>query len=124
DEIYPTRNIARAAMPWKFRRSSGDVRYPFQGRQFSLADYLSRKAVTGLLITKRDEIFFEHYQYGRTDRDRLLSQSMVKSITGMLIGTAITDGAIHSIDDTPEIYVPGCVRILTGKDMAADWRGG
>src|SRR5262245_36065026 len=35
------------------------------------------------------------------------SQSMVKSITGMLIGIAIADRAIKSMDDTPEAYVPG-----------------
>lgn len=107
DEIYPTRKIARAGTPWKFKRSNAEVHYAFQGRPSSLADYLSRKPVTGLAIARGDRILFEHYQYGRTDRDRLLSQSMVKSITGMLIGIAITDGAIKSIDDCPDVYVPG-----------------
>ena len=64
------------------------------------ADYLSRNPVTGLLIAKDDQIIFEHYQYGRTDRDRFVSQSMVKSITGLLIGIAISEGAIKSVDDT------------------------
>ena len=68
---------------------------------------MSRIPVTGLLIARDDTILFERYQYGRTDRDRLLSQSMVKSLTGVLIGIAIADGAIKSIDDTPEAYVPG-----------------
>ena len=94
-------------MPWRFKRSTAEVRYRFQGRQSSLADYVSRNPVTRLLIAKGDQILCEHYQYGRTDRDRLLSQSMVKSITGMLIGIAVADGAIKSIDDTPETYVPG-----------------
>jgi len=107
DEIYTTRRIGRAGVPSVFSRSAADVRYVFQGRQSSLADYLSRNPVTGLLITKGDQILFEHYQYARTDHDRLLSQSMVKSITGMLIGIAITAGAIKSVDDTPETYVPG-----------------
>ena len=53
---------------------------PFRER---VTDYLSRNPVTGLLIAKDDQILFEHYQYGRTDRDLLLSQSMVKSITGL-----------------------------------------
>jgi hypothetical protein len=45
--------------------------------------------VTGLLIAQDDQILFEHYQYGRTDRDRLISQSMAKSIIAMLVGIAI-----------------------------------
>jgi len=107
DETYTTRKISRAAVPWMFKRSTAEVRYRSQGRQFSLTDYLSRNPVIGLLIARGADILFEHYQYGRTDYDRLLSQSMVKSITGMLIGIAIADGAIKSVDDTPEAYVPG-----------------
>lgn len=107
DEIYSTRRISRAAMPWKFKRSTVEFRYRFKGRQSSLTDYLSRNPVTGLLIARDDAILFEHYQYGRTDRDRLVSQSMAKSITGILVGLAVADGAIGSTNDTPERYVPG-----------------
>src|SRR5262249_22962572 len=45
--------------------------------------------------------------YGRTDRDRLHSQSMAKSITGLLMGAAIADGTITSVDETVATYVPG-----------------
>jgi len=100
DEIYPTHRIKRATTPWLFKRSRADIRS-------SIMDYLSRNPVTGLLIAKDDQILCEHYQYGRTDRDRLLSQSMAKSITGMLIGIAIAEGAIKSVDDTAETYVAG-----------------
>src|SRR5262249_51701141 len=67
---------------------------------------LSRNPVTGLLIAKDDQILCEYYQYGRTDRDRMLSQSMAKSITGLLIGAAVAEGAIKSVDDTAATYVP------------------
>ncbi len=107
DEIYTTRKVSRAAVPWMFKRATSEIRYRFQGSQSSLADYLSRNSVTGLVIAKDDRILFEQYQYDRTDRDRLVAQSMVKSITGMLIGIAISEGAIKSVDDTAEAYVPG-----------------
>jgi CubicO group peptidase (beta-lactamase class C family) len=102
-ELFPTRLVKRAATPWQFTRAPAAVTDPFRAR---VNDYLSRQPVTGLLIAKDDQILFEHYQYGRTDRDLLLSQSMVKSITGLLIGIAIGDGAIKSVDDTVETYVP------------------
>jgi CubicO group peptidase (beta-lactamase class C family) len=89
-----------------FKRTPIDIRYSFRGKQSSIEEYLSRNPVTGLLIAKDSEILCEHYQYGRTDRDRLLSQSMVKSITGILIGIAVSEGAIKSVDDTAETYVP------------------
>jgi CubicO group peptidase (beta-lactamase class C family) len=107
DEIYPTHRIRRAATPWMFKRSKADIRYSFGGNRSSVAEYLSRNPVTGLLIAKDDEIIFEQYQYGRTDRDRLMSQSMAKSITSMLVGIAIGQGAIKSVEDPAEMYVPG-----------------
>jgi CubicO group peptidase (beta-lactamase class C family) len=107
DQIYPTRLVERAGSPWNFKCSTAQIYYDFQGSRFSPIDYVSRNPVTGLLIAKDDHILFEHYQYARTDHDRFVSQSMVKSIIGLLIGIAIAEGAIKSVDDTPEAYVPG-----------------
>jgi len=111
-ELFPTRTIKHAATLWQFNRAPADITDPFRER---VSSYLSRNPVTGLLIAKDDQILFEHYQYGRTDRDLLLSQSMVKSITGLLIGIAIGDGTIKSVDDTAETYVPG----LKGTEYGA-----
>ena len=113
DELFPTRRIERARTPWPFKYERTDIRYPLQ-------DYLSRNPVTGLLIAKDDRILFEAYQYGRTGRDRLISQSMAKSITGMLIGIAIAEGAIKSIDDMAQSYVPGFAGTEYGKTPIRD----
>jgi CubicO group peptidase (beta-lactamase class C family) len=72
----------------------------------SIDTYLSRNPTTGLLIARDDTILYEHYQYARTDRDRFLSQSMAKTITAMLIGIAVSEGKIKSIDDPASAYVP------------------
>lgn len=53
DEIYPTRRIKRAARPWLFKRFKADIRYSFRGNTSSVAEYLSRNPVTGLLIRRR-----------------------------------------------------------------------
>ena len=106
DEIYQTRRIAHSDTPSTFKRSTGDVTYVNAGRADILTDYCSRRPITGLLIAKDDRILFERYQYARTEGDRLLGQSMTKSITGLLVGLAVADGALRSIDDVPETYVP------------------
>jgi len=120
DSIFKTREIARAATPWRFKRSPLDIQYTYGGTSSSLADYLARNPVTGLLIAKDDEILFEHYQYGRTDRDRLASQSMAKSIVGLLIGIAISEGSIQSVDDTPDRYVQGFKGTEYGRTSIRD----
>jgi CubicO group peptidase (beta-lactamase class C family) len=83
-----------------------EIIYIFQGERHSIDDYLRRNPVTGLLIAKADTILYEHYQYARTDRDRFLSQSMAKTITSMLIGIAVGEGKVKSIDDDIQTYVP------------------
>jgi CubicO group peptidase (beta-lactamase class C family) len=120
DRIYKTRTVDRAAEPWQFKRAAAGFPYRFQGKPSWVPDYLSRNPVTGLLIAKDDEILFEHYQYDRTDRDRFVAQSMVKSITGLLIGVAIAEGSIKSVDDTPETYVPGFRGTEYGKTPIRD----
>jgi len=115
DALYPTRQIKRAVKPWTFKCSLGEVRYRFRGAEHSLSDYMSRNPITGLLVCKDDQILFESYQYGRRDHDRFVSQSMVKSIIGVLIGIAISEGAIKSVDDKVEAYVPG----LKGTEYGA-----
>jgi len=102
----PTRPVKRAITAWNFERSPRKIDYSYQGIRYRIEDYLDRNPVTGLIIAKDDQIFYEHYQYGRTDRERLLSQSMAKSIVGMLVGLAISDGAIGSVEDTADMYVP------------------
>jgi hypothetical protein len=115
DALYPTRQINRAMKPWMFKCSLDEIRYRFRRAEYSLSDYMSRKPITGLLVCKDNQILFESYQYGRRDYDRLVSQSMVKSIMGILIGIAISEGAIKSVDDKAEAYVPG----LKGTEYGA-----
>jgi CubicO group peptidase (beta-lactamase class C family) len=107
-ELFSSRVVKRAATPWQFKRASEPaISYTFKSERFSIADYLARNPATGLLIAKDDTILYEHYQYARTDRDRFLSQSMAKTITAMLIGIAVAENKIRSIDDPVSAYVPG-----------------
>src|SRR5215831_9050526 len=116
DELTPARIVARAAVPWSFKRAAEpEISYSFLGKRHTIMDYLSRYPTTGLLLTRDDIIFYEHYQYARSDRDRFLSQSMAKTITAMLIGIAAADGAIKSIDDEVATYVAGLTGTEYGK---------
>ena len=119
DELFPTRRIEPAATPWAFKRAAADIRYSYRGNPSSLEDYLSRNPVTGLLVAKDDRILFEHYQYGRTDRDRLISQSMVKSITGLLIGIAVAEARSSQSMTRPKPMCPGLEAANTARRRSA-----
>jgi CubicO group peptidase (beta-lactamase class C family) len=108
DQLYEGRHIPRAAVPWALGRAAAEpaLRYEHEGKTRTLDDYLARNPTTGLLIAQGDTILVERYQYARTDRHRLVSFSMSKTVTAMLIGIAIAEGRIRSVDDPAERYVP------------------
>jgi CubicO group peptidase (beta-lactamase class C family) len=117
EQLGPSRTVAAAAAPAPLARAPSEITlaYNFRGAAHSLADYLERHPATGLLIVRDRTILFEHYQYARTDRDRFASQSMAKTVNAMLIGIAVGEGAIRSIDDPASAYVPG----LAGSRIGA-----
>ncbi len=114
DTLTRTLLVARAGPVWAFKRAAEPIEfdYRFRGEPRSLALYLASHPTTGLLVLKDDTILFEAYQYGRTDRQKFLSQSMAKTVTAMLVGIAVEEGKIGSIDDLVATYVPG----LKGKE--------
>ncbi len=102
-----TRLVARApaASPLPRAARPPPIGYRYQNTDYTLADYLERQRVTGLLVLKRGEIVAEHYRYGRRDDARFLSFSMAKSVTSLLIGLAQARGHIASLDDPADKYV-------------------
>jgi CubicO group peptidase (beta-lactamase class C family) len=107
DRIFPHHVVARGA-PAPLPRAPAELSltYRHDGMTLSLEDYLRRNTTTSLLIARGGTILYEHYQYDRTDADRFLSYSMAKTVTGMLIGIALSEGAIRSIDQPASDYVP------------------
>ena len=108
DQIFEGRLIRRATTPSRLERVNSEpaLRYEFGGETRTLDDYLARNPATGLLIARGDTILIERYQYGRNDRHRFTSWSMAKTVTSMLVGIAIAEGHIRSVDDPAAAYVP------------------
>lgn len=108
DSLYPSNLVSKAAAPSRLNRAAVPlhITYTYQNKALSLRDYLSRNPTTGLLIARDDSILFEQYQYARSDDDRLLSESMAKTLVGMMIGIAVSEHKIRSIDDAAQVYVP------------------
>ena len=121
DELVKSRPVRRAATPWRFKRAAEPaITYAFKSERYTIADYLGRHPTTGLLIAKDDTILYEHYQYTRTDHDRFVSQSMAKTITSMLIGIAVSEGKIKSINDPVSAYVAGLANTEYGNTPIRD----
>ena len=62
--------------------------------------------VKGLLVLQQGRVRLERYSEGRGPGDRWTSFSVAKSATSTLVGCAIRDGYIKSLDDQVSDYLP------------------
>lgn len=69
--------------------------------------YLAGQREAGIVIVQDGKIRFERYGLGFDAQGRWTSFSVAKSFTSTLVGAAIQDGKIHSLEDKVSQYVPG-----------------
>lgn len=108
EKIFPTRVIKAGkthALP--VANLSFDVSYEFQGKNWTTDTFMAANHLSGLLVIKNGTIVLERYGLGRTAHDRWTSFSVGKSVTSTLIGAAIKDGYIKSLDSVVTDYIPG-----------------
>ncbi|MBL8340259.1 MAG: beta-lactamase family protein [Rubrivivax sp.] len=109
DRLYATRNIARGtgvtALPPHARSMSG-FRYSFEGASRTPEELMSRRRVSGLLVLKNGAVALERYGMGNTETSRWVSFSVAKSFTSTLVGAALHDGSLDSLDRRCETIVP------------------
>jgi len=80
--------------------------YVAAGREHDVASFMDRNVMVGILVIHRGRIVLERYGLGLQEHDRWSTMSTVKSMTAMLVGAAVRDGAIKSIDDPLTTYLP------------------
>ena len=71
-----------------------------------LDDYMKEQNTAGLVIVQDGKIRVERYGLGFSATGRWTSFSVAKSFTSTLVGAAIQDGFIKSLDDTVSRYIP------------------
>lgn len=107
--LFPTRTVERGDRVYPIAESDAPLEtFEFEsgGNRYDLYDYVTLNDITGILIVKDGEAVFELYQAGNTEDTRWMSMSVVKSISATLVGAAIEDGHIASIDDPVVDYLP------------------
>ena len=111
EQLNPHRIVQKGAAPTPLAKAEGPTRfwYTLDGRRYNSDEYLNRQRVTGLLVIKDGRIVLERYQYNRNESNRFQSQSMAKSAIALLVGIAIAEGHIKSVDDLAKQYVPELV---------------
>jgi CubicO group peptidase (beta-lactamase class C family) len=107
--INPARVVRRAAKAAPF--AAGEPielpeTFEFEGRRFETAQFLSEMETTGLLVLKDGRVVFERYWLGNDATTQAASWSVGKSFVSALVGVAVDEGAVGSVEDPVSRYAP------------------
>lgn len=107
NQLFPVRIVPHGASTLELPIGEPiDPIVPLEGRRLTVNQLMDEYRVTGVIVLHHGRIVLERYAHGRTAHDRWFSASVAKSITSTLIGAAIRDGLIGSIDDPITRYIP------------------
>jgi CubicO group peptidase (beta-lactamase class C family) len=115
---FPARRVAAGPDRFDLRRpAGGDQGPPAAVRRISVWDdlrllereleqFLAASHTTAFLIARGDTLLYEGYFNGAGHDSVQTSMSVAKSILGTLVGIAVGEGRIGSVDDPITRYVP------------------
>lgn len=108
DSLFSVATVARSGPVWDLPRDEQPLafNYLWQGQSLPAAGFAARTFTHGLLILKDGRIVFESYGNGSQESSRFIGWSISKSVTSVLVGCALADGSIASLDDAVTTYVP------------------
>ncbi len=101
-------------LPWLVKSrtiSSGSIVRPLPPGEplvvdFDLDGYFAQQRVAGLVVVVDGQVVLERYGLDFGPEGRWTSFSVAKSLTSTLVGAAVQDGSIRSLDDKVSMYIP------------------
>jgi len=106
---FPKRDLESNDNKFYFQKRSSEniskeINYDKEFSSFE--EYLEKNKTVAFLIIKNDTIQYENYFNGYDETSIVASFSMAKSVLSILIGCAIDDGLIKSVNEPITNYVP------------------
>ncbi|MCA1791692.1 MAG: beta-lactamase family protein [Thioalkalivibrio sp.] len=109
DLLFDTREIPASTRPSRLSSRPvdfGPLTYEVDGGIHGVDDFLAHNHVTGLIVVQGGEVLLERYTPPNDPSTRWVSYSVAKSVVSLLLGAAIQDGYIGSVDDRVSDYIP------------------
>src|SRR5271166_7097102 len=108
EKVFPGHTVERGTQVYPLPQDERElaVLYQYKGEAWDTARYMEGNNVAGLLIVHNGTILLERYRLGFDEKSRWTSFSVAKSFTSTLVGAAVLDGYIKSIDDPVTDYLP------------------
>ena len=135
-EIQPTVKISKSEQAFQFlKEDNADLAEGFQfGEDFYPTNqFMNDTKTSAMLVIKDDVIKYEEYFFGGDETTVFSSNSMGKSFVSALMGIAVSEGYIDSVDDPLGKYIPefvgtelesipikACLQMASGIDFDED----
>jgi CubicO group peptidase (beta-lactamase class C family) len=112
---FPQKEITKKGEPFQYQEGPDSLyrkisELKISGEKFGtkgLSDYLSEETKTvAFIVIKNDSILFEEYYEGFDESSIVTSFSVVKSYVSAMVGIALEDGFIESVEDPITKYIP------------------
>ncbi len=109
---FPARTIATASPTFSFPRAPAANPYASALRTSTyyadggLDQFLASNQTTSFLVIKGGQLVYERYFNGYSEQSTVTSFSVAKSVLSALVGIAIEQGAIGSVQDPITKYLP------------------
>jgi CubicO group peptidase (beta-lactamase class C family) len=111
---FPARTIHNAPPLFRFDGLPADKPYASRieaiardsGNGESLESFLDSSGTTAFLVVHDDKLLYERYSNGYDEHSIQTSFSMAKSFASALVGIAIDEGHIKSVDEPITNYIP------------------
>ncbi|MBA58545.1 MAG: serine hydrolase [Gammaproteobacteria bacterium] len=108
-DFFPTKELSASPDPLVFKQGKKidlPLWFEFQGNRIDVKQYLLRTDTSALLILRDGKIVYENYWLTGGKEKNWLSMSVAKSFISALIGIAVDEGFVESIQDAVTDYVP------------------
>ena len=112
-KLFPYRTIDNGLPAFYFRTGPADTipaRVEYKDgetvKAAGLEELLKSTSTHAFIVIKDDKLLYEHYFNGYQRDSICVSMSMAKSVTSALVGIAIDEGLIRSVNDPLTDYIP------------------
>lgn len=107
--LFPGKVIRKSDQPFTFPRGTQIAmpsHYIFNDKAKDSASFLQDVDTTGLLVLHGDRVVYENYWRGTKPNTKTIGWSLTKSFVSALIGIAIAEGKIGSVEAPVTQYAP------------------
>ena len=135
-EIQPVKKIKKGEDTFQFLKEDNVALadgFYFEGTFYPSEKFMEDTKTSAMLVIKDDVIKYENYFYGGNEATLFSSNSMGKSFVSALIGIAVAEGDISSVEDPIGKYIPefvgtalenipirACLKMASGIDFNED----